>query len=200
MGRDVTAICLAPRPRARRGARGHLLVELLSMLPIVGIIGIVVVQFYLASASGIAAIYAQNALQLRLTRVTHDLMTDIREASDVLATNTVVPTFNGTYTCDLDTLCLNWPSVDADDLPVNDVLVYDFVPGTGQMTRILSAVGITRANSQRVETGGLTQATFTAPPPIGTRGSVRCELEASQIERGREYRHALVSQARMRNH
>ena len=172
------------------------------MLPIVGIIGIVVVQFYLASASGIAAIYAQNALQLQLSRVMHDLTTDIREASDVVP-NTVLA-FNGTtYTCDADTLCLNWPSESALGLPVNDVLVYDFVPATGRMTRILTVVGVkpNRTNTQRIEANGLTQVTFTATPiAIGLRRSVRCALTASQTERGQVYQNTLVSQTRMRNH
>lgn len=175
---------------------------MLSVLPTVGIIGIVAAQFYLASASGVAAIYAQSALQLQLSRVMHDLMTDIREASDVQAAGTV-STFNGAYTCDADTLCLSWPSVSALGVPVNDVLVYDFVPATGRMTRVLSAVGVTRTNTQRIEASSLTLVNFTLVT-TGTapnrRGSVRCELRASQAAYGRMYMHTLASQARLRNY
>lgn len=171
--------------------------ELLCTLPIVGIIGIIVVQFYLASANGIAAIYAQNTLQLQLTRVMHDLLIDIREASGVQAAGTVV-TINGTsYTCDTDTLCLNWPSVNTLDQPVNDVLVYDFIPATKRLTRILSVVGVKppRTDNQRLEASGLTQVRFTTTPV----GSVRCQLGASQTERGMMYLQTLASQARLRN-
>src|SRR3989338_3548281 len=182
MARDLAWVSMACRRRTARRPHGHTLVELLCTLPIVGIIGIVVVQFYLASASGIAAIYAQNTLQLQLTRAMHDLLTDIREASDV-QTSGSVSTFSGTYTCDTDTLCLSWPSVDALGEPVSDVLVYDFIPSTGRMTRTLSAMGVTRTNGQRLEASGLTQAIFTATS-TGTapnrRGSVRCQLQASQ--------------------
>ncbi len=213
MTRDLAWVSMASRRRAARRARGHTLVELLCTLPIVGIIGIIVVQFYLASASGIAAIYAQNTLQLQLSRVMHDLLTDIREASDVQTTGTVA-TFMGIYMCGTNnTLCLSWPSVDVLGQPivdasgqlVNDVLVYDFIPATGRMTRILGAVGAgtTRINGQRPEASSLTQVRFTTTLTGTTpnrRGSVRCQLQALQTAHGMTYLQTLVSQARLRNY
>lgn len=159
-------------------------------------------QFFMGAFASVSVIMGQATAQTQLSMAMRTVLSDVREAYE-RQTGACV-TFAGTFTADNDTLCLRLPVIGANGTPdpgLNDLVVLDLNPATGELRRILFDVtGLSpRENSDRViarylqaPAGGVV---FSSP----ATNLIKCSLRTNRVERGWTHAADLAFQARLRN-
>lgn len=180
------------------------------------VLGLIVMQFFIASSEGLATISATHTIESQLSRAMREVLTDIRQGTQWVTLTGACNALGVPYTTGLSTLCFFKPSLDAngdtiDPAPqgaagvvVRDTVIYTFDAVNGRLWRITDAApGTTRPEGTTLIASDLLNAYFvlrtrvTGPATIFS--SVTCSLTGQRTERGRTYNKTLISQADLRN-